>query len=179
MDAFRGAGRTARGSSSNRCRTPSGSAWRKWTGERIVGIEEKPRHPKSHYAVTGIYMYDATVFDKIKTLIPSGRGELEITDVNNAYIIEGTMTFCVSRRLVDRCRNIRIAASRSQSGGREREDEGRAGDVVRHNGMTSVFASDSRSEHSNLRQRHWRCDPLAGVAQSDRRCKGGCLSAVA
>jgi glucose-1-phosphate thymidylyltransferase len=62
-------------------------------GDRIVGIEEKPRHPKSHFAVTGIYMYDASVFDKIKTLVPSGRGELEITDVNNAYIAEGTMTF--------------------------------------------------------------------------------------
>ena len=55
-------------------------------GDRIVGIEEKPAHPKSNYAVTGIYMYDASVFDKIKTLVPSGRGELEITDVNNAYI---------------------------------------------------------------------------------------------
>jgi len=62
-------------------------------GDRIVGIEEKPSRPKSNYAVTGIYMYDATVFDKIKTLVPSGRGELEITDVNNAYIREGTMTF--------------------------------------------------------------------------------------
>jgi glucose-1-phosphate thymidylyltransferase len=62
-------------------------------GERIVGIEEKPKQPKSNYAVTGIYMYDATVFDKIHSLVPSGRGELEITDVNNAYIREGTMTF--------------------------------------------------------------------------------------
>ena len=62
-------------------------------GERIVGIEEKPKKPKSDYAVTGIYMYDASVFDKIHTLVPSGRGELEITDVNNAYIREGTMTF--------------------------------------------------------------------------------------
>jgi glucose-1-phosphate thymidylyltransferase len=62
-------------------------------GSRIVGIEEKPSHPKSNYAVTGIYMYDATVFDKIKTLVPSRRGELEITDVNNAYIREGSMTF--------------------------------------------------------------------------------------
>jgi glucose-1-phosphate thymidylyltransferase len=62
-------------------------------GDRIVGIEEKPEHPKSNYAVTGVYMYDNTVFDKIRTLVPSGRGELEITDVNNAYIREGTMTF--------------------------------------------------------------------------------------
>jgi glucose-1-phosphate thymidylyltransferase len=62
-------------------------------GDRIVDIEEKPRAPKSHYAVTGIYMYDSSVFDKIHTLVPSERGELEITDVNNAYIREGAMTF--------------------------------------------------------------------------------------
>jgi glucose-1-phosphate thymidylyltransferase len=60
---------------------------------RITGIEEKPPHPKSNYAVTGVYMYDASVFDKIRTLVPSRRGELEITDVNNAYIREGTMGF--------------------------------------------------------------------------------------
>ncbi|MBV9225773.1 MAG: glucose-1-phosphate thymidylyltransferase, partial [Acidobacteriaceae bacterium] len=48
---------------------------------------------KSNYAVTGIYMYDETVFDKTRNLTPSARGELEITDVNNAYIREGTMTF--------------------------------------------------------------------------------------
>jgi glucose-1-phosphate thymidylyltransferase len=63
------------------------------SGDRIVGIQEKPAKPRSNYAVTGIYMYDATVFDKIKTLVPSRRGELEITDVNNAYIREGTMSF--------------------------------------------------------------------------------------
>src|SRR3954464_6188452 len=62
-------------------------------GDRIIGIEEKPARPKSNYAVTGIYMYDKTVFDKTRTLEPSARGELEITDVNNAYIREGTMTF--------------------------------------------------------------------------------------
>ena len=62
-------------------------------GDRVVNIEEKPKKPKTNYAVTGIYMYDHTVFDKIETLVPSARGELEITDVNNAYIREGTMTF--------------------------------------------------------------------------------------
>lgn len=62
-------------------------------GGHVVRIEEKPKQPRSNYAVTGIYMYDASVFSKIKTLEPSARGELEITDVNNAYIREGTMTF--------------------------------------------------------------------------------------
>ncbi len=62
-------------------------------GGRIVGIEEKPKKPRSNYAVTGIYLYDETVFDKVRRLVPSRRGELEITDVNNAYIDEGTMTF--------------------------------------------------------------------------------------
>ncbi|WP_180540244.1 sugar phosphate nucleotidyltransferase [Nevskia soli] len=60
---------------------------------RIVGIEEKPKHPRSNYAVTGIYMFDETVFDKVRKLVPSNRGELEITDVNNAYIREGSMEF--------------------------------------------------------------------------------------
>lgn len=63
------------------------------SGDKIVSIEEKPKHPKSKYAVTGIYMYDNTVFDIIKTLKPSGRGELEITDVNNAYIECNQLTF--------------------------------------------------------------------------------------
>lgn len=66
-------------------------------GDRIVGIEEKPARPKSNLCVTGIYMYDARVFDYIRTLKPSGRGELEITDVNNHYIREGAMTFSVMK----------------------------------------------------------------------------------
>jgi glucose-1-phosphate thymidylyltransferase len=66
-------------------------------GDKIVSIEEKPAHPKSSYAVTGIYMYDSSVFDIIKTLKPSSRGELEITDVNNAYIARNELTFDVLR----------------------------------------------------------------------------------
>ncbi|MDU0332800.1 sugar phosphate nucleotidyltransferase [Paenibacillus sp. 3LSP] len=64
-------------------------------GDRIISIEEKPQNPKSNYAVTGIYMYDHKVFDIIKTLKPSARGELEVTDVNNAYIERGELTFDV------------------------------------------------------------------------------------
>jgi glucose-1-phosphate thymidylyltransferase len=64
-------------------------------GNRIVGIEEKPDRPKSNFAVTGIYMYDRRVFDFIAQLKPSGRGELEITDVNNQYIREGDLFYDV------------------------------------------------------------------------------------
>jgi glucose-1-phosphate thymidylyltransferase len=62
-------------------------------GDHVIGIEEKPKRPKSNFAVVGIYMYDHTVFQKIKRLRPSGRGELEITDVNNFYIDEGKLTY--------------------------------------------------------------------------------------
>ena len=62
-------------------------------GDRIVSIVEKPQQPKSNYAVIGIYMYDAAVFDIIRTLKPSRRGELEITDVNNAYIKRGELAY--------------------------------------------------------------------------------------
>lgn len=58
---------------------------------RVVNIEEKPTNPKSSYAVTGVYIYNSVVFDIIGTLKPSNRGELEITDVNNAYIKRGTL----------------------------------------------------------------------------------------
>lgn len=64
-------------------------------GDRIVSIEEKPESPKSNYAVTGVYMFDHKVFEIVKTLKPSARGELEITDVNNAYIERGELTFDV------------------------------------------------------------------------------------
>lgn len=62
-------------------------------GQRVLRIDEKPKQPKSEYAVIGIYMYDSAVFNIIRTLKPSGRGELEITDVNNAYIERGAMTW--------------------------------------------------------------------------------------
>jgi glucose-1-phosphate thymidylyltransferase len=61
--------------------------------EKIIRIEEKPKKPKSNYAVTGIYFYDYLAFDIIKTLRPSQRGELEITDVNNIYIDKGNMAY--------------------------------------------------------------------------------------
>lgn len=64
-------------------------------GERIVRIEEKPRDPQSNYAVIGIYMYDSTVFDYIRRLKPSKRGELEITDVNNYYLADGRLSHSV------------------------------------------------------------------------------------
>lgn len=62
-------------------------------GKKVAAVEEKPKRPKSDYVVTGIYMYDSQVFDIIKTLKPSGRGEMEITDVNNAYIRKGQMAY--------------------------------------------------------------------------------------
>lgn len=62
-------------------------------GNRVIGIEEKPQNPKSNFAVTGLYIYDCEVFNAIKTLRPSGRGELEITDVNNYYINKDTMGY--------------------------------------------------------------------------------------
>jgi glucose-1-phosphate thymidylyltransferase len=63
--------------------------------DRVIRIEEKPEDPKSNYAVIGVYMYDNRVFEIITTLKPSGRGELEITDVNNAYIESGDLSYDV------------------------------------------------------------------------------------
>jgi glucose-1-phosphate thymidylyltransferase len=64
-------------------------------GDRIVRIQEKPEKPASPFAVTGIYFYDSTVFERIKRLNPSRRGELEITDVNNSYLNDGTLTHSI------------------------------------------------------------------------------------
>lgn len=63
--------------------------------DRIIRIEEKPKAPGSHYAVIGIYLYDATVFEKIRRLKPSGRGEFEITDVNNLYLAESKLEYSI------------------------------------------------------------------------------------
>ena len=73
---------------------------------RIVGIVEKPEHPASKFGVTGIYCYDADVFDVIPTLVPSGRGELEITDVNNHYIAPGDDGLRRARGLLGRRRRV-------------------------------------------------------------------------
>jgi len=64
-------------------------------GDRVLRIVEKPENPRSEYAVTGVYLYDPDVFHVIPTLVPSGRGELEITDVNNWYVEQGTMEYDV------------------------------------------------------------------------------------
>jgi glucose-1-phosphate thymidylyltransferase len=64
-------------------------------GKRIVRIEEKPRMPGSPYAVIGVYFYDGTVFDRVRTLKPSGRGEFEITEVNNSYLSAGQLSYDV------------------------------------------------------------------------------------
>ncbi len=61
--------------------------------DRVIGIEEKPSKPKTNWAVTGVYFYDGDVFNIIRTLKPSGRGEYEITDANNYYINKGKMTY--------------------------------------------------------------------------------------
>ncbi len=60
---------------------------------RVISVEEKPKKPKSNFIITGIYFYDAKVFDIIKKLKPSARGEYEVTDINNAYVKNGELTY--------------------------------------------------------------------------------------
>jgi glucose-1-phosphate thymidylyltransferase len=62
-------------------------------GDKVIGIQEKPSDPKSNFAVTGLYIYSNSVFKNVKTLTPSARGELEITDVNNYFVNNGTMEY--------------------------------------------------------------------------------------
>ncbi len=102
-------------------------------GGRISGIEEKPVRPKSNYAVTGIYLYDGTVFDKCRQLKPSHRGELEITDVNNFYIREGSMSFSIldgwwtdAGTFDSLLRAANLVASQRQSGIEQEVEEARA-----------------------------------------------------
>ena len=86
---------------------------------RIVRIEEKPKKPLSSFAVIGVYFYDATVFDRIRRLKPSGRGEYEITDVNNSYIEEGTLHHSLLEGWWTDAGHVRIAVARQQHGSRE------------------------------------------------------------
>lgn len=72
---------------------PERSGVIEFKGDKIVGIEEKPQKPKSNWIQTGFYLYDNRVFDVIRGLQPSDRGEYEITDVNKWYLKEGTLTY--------------------------------------------------------------------------------------
>ncbi len=106
---FRDARRAVRRSSSKGCRIRSASESRCCAARASRGSTRSRAGRRAAYAVTGIYMYDAAVFDVIRELKPSGRGELEITDVNNWYIAAGTMTYEILRGLVDRRRHVRVA----------------------------------------------------------------------
>ena len=136
-------------------------------GDRIVGIEEKPAQPKSNYAVTGIYMYDASVFDKIHTCKPSRRNELEITDVNNAYIREGTMTYSFldgwwtdAGTFDSLLRAANLVAQHAAAEPR-----------TQRIGWREDAHDTRRSGHRNseVRKRHRRRDSRARFAQTDRR----------
>ena len=157
--------------------TPSASAWPKSPATGSSASRRSRAHPKSNYAVTGIYMYDATVFDKIQTLVPSGRGELEITDVNNAYIREGTMTFSfldgwwTDAGTFDSL--LRAANLVAQSAaGAQRSRLAKCG--ARDGGSRLPTRAwrplgDLRTGASRVREGHRRRDRLARFARPDRR----------
>ena len=128
-------------------------------GDRIIGIEEKPAHPKSNFAVTGIYMYDATVFEKIKTCKPSHRNELEITDVNNAYIREGTMTYSF---LDGWWTDAGTFDSLLRAANLVAQQPSRRGDRVRR-----VTAARNQISVPQMREGHRRCHSRARFAEAD------------
>lgn len=91
---------------------------------RVLGIQEKPKKPTSNYIVTGIYFYDAQVFKIVKTLKPSRRGELEITDVNNAYIRQNQMSYNVLREWWSDCGTFESLFRASQLIAKEMDQSG-------------------------------------------------------
>ena len=91
---------------SSRYRNPERYGVATLNRSHIVAIEEKPKHPKSVYAVVGVYFYDASVFDIIRTVEPSARGEYEITAVTNAYIQRGELEYSLVPWKMGRCRNF-------------------------------------------------------------------------
>ena len=143
--------------------------------DRIVGIEEKPKRPKSNYAVTGIYMYDETVFEKVRTLVPSNRSELEITDVNNAYIREGTMTFSHlegwwtdAGTFDSLLRATNLVAGSNPVGGRRRR-AGNGADSQRHERRCERDHAVEVSRCRRMRQGHRQRDSKARCGRPDRR----------
>ena len=95
-------------------------------GDRIARIEEKPKQPKSPYAVVGIYLYDSRVFDYIHTLLSSARGEFEITDVNNLYLGAGQLSYSFLQGWWTRhAGHFRVAVARQQPGGEFRRQQDR------------------------------------------------------
>jgi glucose-1-phosphate thymidylyltransferase len=89
--------------------------------DTIIFIEEKPSTPKSNYCVTGVYMYDSSVFDVIRSIRPSQRGELEITDVNNVYAMDGQLSYGL---LTGWWTDAGTFASLAEAGGKLAADEG-------------------------------------------------------
>lgn len=91
---------------------------------RVISIEEKPKKPKSNLAVTGLYFYDSNIFDKIRKLKPSKRGELEITDVNNMYLEQGELKYQILKGFwgdAGTCESRKIAEKFVRESGLEKE----------------------------------------------------------